>query len=77
MRLLATLRVVDAVLLLEHSALLDSLLHGLCPYVYVKGSDDVGKSLDIAGVLQELGILYEIDPVDVGCHTSAIIARIC
>jgi hypothetical protein len=44
MRLLAALRVVDAVLLLEHSVLLDALLPRLHPYVHVKGSDDVSKS---------------------------------
>jgi rfaE bifunctional protein nucleotidyltransferase chain/domain len=77
MMLLASLRVVDAVVLLERSELLASLLCRLCPHVYVKGSEYAGKPLGIAVVLQELGIIYKIDPVDVGSHTSAIIARTC
>jgi rfaE bifunctional protein nucleotidyltransferase chain/domain len=77
MLLLASLRVVDAVVLLERSELFVSLLCRLCPHVYVKGSEYAGKPSGIAAALQELGISYEIDPVDVGSHTSAIIARIC
>jgi D-beta-D-heptose 7-phosphate kinase / D-beta-D-heptose 1-phosphate adenosyltransferase len=77
MSLLAALRVVDAVLLLERSELLGSLLRTVHPHVYVKGSDYMGKRLDIMALLQELGIAYELDPVDVGSHTSAIIAHIC
>ncbi len=77
MSLLTALRVVDAVVLLECSELLGSLLRRLRPHVYVKGSDYVGKPVGITALLQELGIAYEIDPVDVGSHTSAIIAHIC
>jgi rfaE bifunctional protein nucleotidyltransferase chain/domain len=76
MSLLAALRVVDAVVLLERSELLGSFLRRLHPHIYVKGSDYIGKPLGITALLQELGIVYKIDPVDVGSHTSTIIERI-
>jgi hypothetical protein len=52
-------------MLLERSELLDPLLRRLHPHVYVKGSDYLGKPLGMTALLQELGIVYEIDPCQV------------
>jgi bifunctional ADP-heptose synthase (sugar kinase/adenylyltransferase) len=51
MMLLAVLRVVDAIVLLERSELPGSLIHCLRPHATVKGSDYTGKPLDIVAVL--------------------------
>ena len=74
-RLLAALRVVDAVIIFSEVTA-EAVIRALRPDVYVKGSDYADKSLPERALVESYGGRVELIPLLPGHSTSELIGRI-